>query len=187
MRNFHVAVLTALLLVSPAIAQKRDKNHNDAFVNGTPDESRIAKEVRHQLVTLPFFGVFDDLAFRVDGGTVTLLGAVTRPVLKSDAEKTVKRVEGVTQVVNNIEVLPLSPMDDRIRAAVYRAIYGDPALSDRYGFRAVPSIHIIVKNGHVTLDGVVANQGDKTLINARVNSVPDVFSVTNNLLVESDK
>jgi hyperosmotically inducible protein len=187
MRNFDVAILTALLLVSPAIAEKRDKNHNDAFVNGTPDESRIAKEVRHQLVTLPFFGVFDDLAFRVDGGTVTLLGAVTRPVLKSDAEKAVNRVEGVTQVVNNIEVLPLSPMDDRIRAAVYRAIYGDPALSDRYGFRAVPSIHIIVKNGHVTLEGVVANQGDKTLINAKVNSVPDVFSVTNNLLVESDK
>ena len=90
MRDFHVAVFTALLLVSPAIAQKRDKNHNDAFVNGTPDESRIAKEVRHQLVTLPFFGVFDDLAFRVEGGTVTLLGAVTQPVFKSDAEKVVK-------------------------------------------------------------------------------------------------
>jgi hyperosmotically inducible protein len=87
MRDFHVTVLAALLLVSPALAQKRDKNHNDAFVNGTPDESRIAKEVRHQLVTLPFFGVFDDLAVRVEGGTVTLLGAVTQPVLKSDAAK----------------------------------------------------------------------------------------------------
>ena len=187
MRNFDVAILTALLLVSPAIAEKRDKNHNDAFVNGTPDESRIAKEVRHQLVTLPFFGVFDDLAFRVDGSTVTLLGATAQPVLKSDAENAVKRVEGVTQVVNNIELLPVSPMDDQIRRAVYRAIYGDPALSDRYGFRAVPSIHIIVKNGHVILEGVVANQADKALINARVNSVPNVFSVTNNLLVESDK
>src|ERR1700680_1427173 len=187
MRDFHVAVLTALLLVSPAFAQKRDNKHNDAFVNGAPDETRIAKEVRHQLVTLPFFGVFDDLAFRVDGSTVTLLGAVTKPVLKSDAEKAVKRVEGVTQVVNNIEVLPPSPMDDRIRAAEYRAIYGDPALSDRYGFRAVPSVHIIVKNGHVILEGVVANQADKTLINAKANSVPGVFSVTNNLLVESDK
>ena len=187
MRDFHVAVLTALLLVSPAIAEKRDNKHNDAFVNGTSDESRIAKEVRHQLVTLPFYSVFDDLAFRVDGSTVTLLGAVTKPVLKSDAEKAVKRVEGVTQVVNNIEVLPLSPMDDQIRAAEYRAIYGDPALSDRYGFRAVPSVHIIVKNGHVILEGVVANQADKTLINAKANSVPGVFSVTNNLLVESEK
>src|SRR5579872_7513156 len=82
MRDFHVAVLSALLLVSPALAAKRDKNHNDAFVNGPPDEAKIAKEVRHQLVTLPYYGVFDDLAFRVDGSTVTLLGAVTRPVLK---------------------------------------------------------------------------------------------------------
>src|ERR1700680_1501494 len=187
MRDFHVAVLTALMLVSPAIAEKRDKNHNDAFVNGAPDQTRIAKEVRHQLVTLPYYGVFDDLAFRVDGGMVTLLGAVTKPVLKSDAEKAVKRVEGVTQVVNNIEVLPLSPMDDQIRAAEYRAIYGDPSLSDRYGFRAVPSIHIIVKNGHVNLEGVVANQADKTLINLRANAVPNVFSVSNNLLVENEK
>ena len=185
MRDFHVAVLTALLLVSPAFAQKRDNKHNDAFVNGAPDETRIAKEVRHQLVTLPFFGVFDDLAFRVDGSTVTLLGAVTKPVLKSDAEKAVKRVEGVTQVVNNIEVLPLSPMDDQIRAAEYRAIYGDPALSDRYGFRAVPSVHIIVKNGHVTLEGVVANEQDKQIVYMRANGVPNVFSVTNNLQVET--
>ena len=133
------------------------------------------------------FGVFDDLAFRVKGSTVTLLGATAQPVLKSDAEKAVKRVEGVTQVVNKIELLPVSPMDDLIRRAEYRAIYGDPALSDRYGFRAVPSIHIIVKNGHVTLEGVVANQADKTLINARANAVPNVFSVTNNLLVESEK
>ena len=187
MRRFKIGFVSALLLVVPAVAQKHDHNHNDAFVNGTPDESKVAKEVRHQLVTLPYFGVFDDLAFRVDGSTVTLLGAVTRPVLKSDAEHAIKRVEGVTQVINNIEVLPLSPMDDQIRAAEYRAIYGDPSLSDRYGFRAVPSIHIIVKNGHVTLDGVVANQADKTLINARANGVPNVFSVTNNLLVESEK
>lgn len=186
MRDVHVAVLGALLLVSPALAAKRDKNHNDAFVPGAPDESKIAREVRHQLVTLPYYGVFDDLAFRVDGSTVTLLGAVTRPVLKSDAERAVKRVEGVTQVVNNIAVLPLSPMDDQIRRAEYRAIYGDPTLSDRYGFRAMPSIHIIVKNGHVMLEGVAANQADKTLIGLKANSVPNVFSVTNNLLVEHE-
>lgn len=186
MRSLHATLLAVSFLVFPAFAQKRDANHNDAFVPGPPDESRIIKEVRHQLVTLPYYGVFDDLAFRVDGSAVTLLGAVTQPVLKSDAEKAVKRVEGVTQVVNNIEVLPLSPMDDQIRRAEYRAIYGDPALSDRYGFRAVPSIHIIVKNGRVTLEGVVANRADKTIINAKANHVPGVFALTNNLLVEHE-
>jgi hyperosmotically inducible protein len=185
MISLRVAVFTAVL-VFPALAADRDKSHNDAFVPGTTDENKIIKEVRHALVTLPYYGVFDDLAFRVDGSTVTLLGAVTQPVLKSDAERTVKRVEGVSQVINNIEVLPLSPMDDQIRRAVYRAIYGDPALSDRYGFRAVPSIHIIVKNGHLTLEGVVANQMDKSLINIRANGVPGIFSVTNNLLVEKE-
>ncbi len=114
------------------------------------------------------------------------LAQTTQPVLKSDAEKAVKRIDGVTQVVNNIEVLPLSPMDDQIRRAEYRAIYGDPSLSDRYGFRAVPSIHIIVKNGRVMLEGVVANQADKAVVNARANSVPGVFAVTNNLLVEHE-
>jgi len=185
MIDLRFVVVTAVL-VFPALAADRDKAHNDAFVPGTADENKIIKEVRHALVTLPYYGVFDDLAFRVDGGTVTLLGAVTQPVLKSDAEKTVKHVEGVNQVVNNIEVLPLSPMDDQIRRAVYRAIYGDPALSDRYGFRAIPSIHIIVRNGHLTLEGVVANQMDKSLINIRANAVPGIFSVTNNLLVEKE-
>jgi hyperosmotically inducible protein len=185
MKDLGVAVVAAVLLF-PAQAADRDKSHNDAFVPGTADENKIIKEVRHALVTLPYYGVFDDLAFRANGGTVTLLGAVAQPVLKSDAEKAVKRVEGVSQVINNIEVLPLSPMDDQIRRAVYGAIYGDPALSDRYGFRAVPSIHIIVRNGHVTLEGVVANQMDKSLINIRANGVPGIFSITNNLLVEKE-
>src|SRR5581483_10875331 len=184
--HLRKAMLVGVLAVSIATAAKHDKNHNDAFMPGNSDENRIAREVRHELVTLPWYGVFDDLAFRVDGGTVTLLGQVSQPVLKSDAEKAVKRVEGVTQVVNNIEVLPLSPNDDQIRRAEYRAIYGDPALSDRYGFRAVPSVHIIVKNGHVTLEGVVANQMDKNLINIKANGVPNVFGVTNNLQVEHE-
>ncbi|MGI8961569.1 MAG: BON domain-containing protein [Bryobacteraceae bacterium] len=178
-------VILAMLLGSSAVSAKQDKNHNDVFVQGTPDESRIAHQVRHELVMLPYYGIFDDLAFRVDGSTVTLLGAVARPVLKSDAENVVKRVEGVTNVVNKIEVLPPSPMDDQIRRAEYRAIYGDPSIGTRYGYRALPSIHIIVKNGHVTLEGVVANNFDKTLINTRANAVPNVFSVTNNLRVES--
>jgi len=120
----------------------------------------------------------------VNGGTVTLVGEVTQPVLKSDAGNVVKRVEGVTSVVNNIEVLPLSPDDDRIRRATYRVIYGDPALSTRYGFQALPSIHIIVKNGHVRLEGVVANEGDRNIAGIRANSVPGAFSVENDLRVE---
>jgi hyperosmotically inducible protein len=148
---------------------------------------RIAKEVRHELVMLPYYGVFDNLAFKVDpNGTVTLLGQVTRPTLKSDAENVVKDVEGVTKVVNQIQVLPLSSTDDRIRIAEYRAIFGQPGL-DRYAMQAVPPIHIIVDNGKVTLEGVVANQGDKDRAGIQANTVPGVFSVTNNLRVEEGK
>jgi osmotically-inducible protein OsmY len=178
--------LTVFLMAPASLAQKKDKNHQDAFVPDT-DETEIAKHVRHELVMLPYYNIFDDLAFRVEGSTVTLLGAVVRPSLKDDAGRVVKKVPGVEQVVNNIEVLPLSPMDDQIRRAEYRAIYGDPSISTRYGFRALPSIHIIVKNGHVTLEGVVANQGDKNLIGIKANGVSNVFSVTNNLLVENEK
>jgi hyperosmotically inducible protein len=183
-RKLALAATVALGLSAAAVAAKHDSNHNDAFITGDANENRIAREVRHQLVTLPYYGVFDDLAFRVEGSKVTLLGAVTRPTLKSDAENVTKRVEGVTQVDNRIEVLPLSSMDDQTRIAEYRAIYGDPVLSTRYGFRAVPSIHIIVKNGNVTLEGVVANQGDKDMVNIRANGVPNVFKVTNDLQVE---
>jgi len=179
--NLSRLFLAGSLILSVASAAKKD--HNDAFTAGAPGESLLARQVRHQLIMLPYYGVFDDLAFQINGGIVTLVGSVTRPVLKSDAENAVKRIEGVSQVVNEIKVLPLSPMDGQIRRAAYRAIYGDPALSTRYGFRAVPSIHIIVENGHLTLEGVVANAMDKTLCNVRANSVPNVFSVTNNLQV----
>jgi hyperosmotically inducible protein len=158
--------------------------HQDPYITGSSDESRIAREVRHQLVMLPYFGVFDDLGFTVNGGTVTLLGEVTRPTLKSDAGNVVKRVEGVTEVVNNIEVLPLSPNDDRVRRAAYRAIYGDSVLSTRYGFQALPSIHIIVKNGNIRLEGVVANEADKNIAGIRANGVNGAFSVVNDLRVE---
>jgi len=178
-------LLAGLTLIHTGFAAKNDKNRQQAFIRGDVDETRLVREVRHQLVMLPYYGVFDDLSFRVDpDGTVTLMGAVTRPTLKSDAENVVKHIEGVTRVVNQIEVLPLSPEDDRIRMAEYRAIYGDPTLATRYGYHAIPPIHIIVRNGHVRLDGVVANQADKDLINVRANTVPGVFSVTNNLTVE---
>jgi hyperosmotically inducible periplasmic protein len=147
-----------------------------------PGENRIVHEVMHELRMLPYYSVFDNLAFKVDGNTVTLMGQVTRPTLKTDAERVVKHIEGVENVVNNIEVLPESPMDWQIRRAVYRAIYSQPGL-DRYGFQAQPSIHIIVKNGHVTLVGVVDNEGDKNRAGIAANSVPNVFSVDNELQV----
>lgn len=143
---------------------------------------RVSREVRHELVMLPYYGVFDNLAFKVENGTVTLLGQVTNPVLKSDAEKSIKGVEGVNKVNNQIQVLPLSSMDNQTRLAEYRAIYGYVGL-DRYAMQAVPSIHIIVDNGHVTLVGVVDTQADKDLAGVRANTVAGVFSVTNNLQV----
>jgi len=147
---------------------------------------RIVKEVRHELVLLPYYGVFDNLSYKVDpDGTVTLLGQVARPTLKSDAEKVVKKIEGVEKVVNNIEVLPTSISDDRIRRATYRAIYGNSALS-QYQVRAVPPIHIIVKNGQITLEGAVARQMDKQVAGAQANGVQGAFGVTNNLRVEED-
>jgi hyperosmotically inducible periplasmic protein len=169
----------------PAHAQDRARGQAARERMAGPGQDRIAREVRHELVMLPYYGVFDNLAYRVDGSTVTLMGQVTRPTLKSDAENVVKSIEGVEHVNNQIVVLPLSSMDDRIRIAVYRAIFSQPGL-DRYAMQAVPPIHIIVDNGKVTLEGVVANQADKDRANIQANSVSGVFSVVNNLRVEGD-
>ena len=149
-------------------------------------EDWLSQEVHNQLVLLPFYSVFDNLEYKINDREVTLLGQVTQPTVKTDAEVAVKAIEGVTKVIDNIEVLPVSPMDDQIRRAEFRAIYRDLALQ-RYVFGPVPPIHIIVKDGHVTLEGVVANQGDKNLVNIRANAVPGVFSVTNNLRIESSE
>ncbi|HEY2820577.1 MAG TPA: BON domain-containing protein [Candidatus Acidoferrum sp.] len=154
--------------------------------NGAAQEPKaqqnMVKEIRHQLVLLPYYSVFDNLSFRIEGSKVILLGQVVRPTLKSDAGAAVKGVEGISSVQNDIEVLPNSPMDNQLRRAVYRAVYGEPGLS-RYALSAVPSIHIIVKNGNVTLEGVADNDADKNLAGLRANGVPNVFSVTNNLVV----
>ena len=180
MKKLLLITLAVSLLVLPVGAVAK----NQKFVNVSDRVwNRVEREVRHELVTQPFYGVFDNLAFQVDGGTVTLLGQVSRPTLKTDAERVVKSIEGVERVINRIEVLPLSPYDDRIRLATYRAIYGNTALN-RYALLAVPPIHIIVKNGNVTLEGVVANEGDKNIADIQARSVPGVFSVTNNLRVE---
>ena len=147
-----------------------------------PSQDKITREVRHELVMLPYYGVFDNLAYRVDGSKVTLFGQVTRPTLKSDAENVVKRIEGVTAVDNEIEVLPLSPMDDQIRRAAYRQIYSKPPLQ-RYQMGAVPPIHIIVKNGNITLVGIVDSESDKEIAGIAANGVPGSFKVTNDLVV----
>ena len=153
-----------------------------AFCAAQPGQGKLSKEVRHELVMLPYYGVFDNLAYRVDGAKVTLFGQVVLPTLKSDAENVVKRIEGVERVDNEIEVLPLSPNDDRIRRATYRQIYSKAPLQ-RYQMGAVPPIHIIVKNGNITLIGVVDSEADKNLAGIAAKGVPGAFNVTNDLVV----
>jgi hyperosmotically inducible protein len=170
-------VLLALIvtLCAPAFVVAQSQN--------SPAYQRLVKEVRHELVMLPYLGVFDNLEYKVDGSTVTLVGQVTRPTLKSDAENVVKKIEGVEKVDNQIEVLPLSPGDDRIRRAVYMALARSPQL-DRYFMQAVAPIRIIVKNGNVTLEGVVGDKGDSDVANITAKGVSGAFSVTNHLRVE---
>ena len=149
---------------------------------------RIVREVRHELVTLPYYGVFDWLTYQVQNdGTVVLSGQVVRPSTKSDAEREVKDIDGVRTVVNQIQVLPNSPSDDRLRFALYRSIYGFNSPLFRYATQSVPSIHIIVNHGHVTLKGVAANKGDAQLAYMRARGVPGSFSVSNELVIEGQE
>lgn len=175
--------LTAVPYASATINTSNNGNPTLPTNDTKRSENWLKEKVRHELVMLPYLSVFDNLQYRVDGSTVILEGQVQRASLKPDAESTVKRIEGVTKVVNNIEVLPLSSFDNQIRRQTYRAIFGFASLQ-RYSIQPVPSIHIIVKNGNVTLEGKVANQGDKDLANIRANGVRNVFSVTNNLVVD---
>jgi hyperosmotically inducible periplasmic protein len=172
-----IALATLLAMATVGTAQDAPRDQPSA-----KSQERIVKEVRHELLMLPYFGVFDYIAFKVDGYNVTLLGQVVKPVNKSDAENAVKHIEGVEKVDNQIEVLPPSPMDDRLRTRLFRAIYGYPALQ-RYELGVQKPIRIIVKNGHVTLEGVVDSDGDKNLVGIRANGVSGAFSVTNNLQV----
>ena len=149
-------------------------------------EQWLSEEVNHQLLLLPRYSVFDYVQYKVNGSEMTLLGQVVIDVMKRDAENRIKRIEGVTKVTNNIEILPTSPMDDRIRRATFNALAGEPAL-ERYRLGLVHSIHIIVKNGHVTLEGTVLNEGHKNLAGIRAKSVSGSFSVTNNLRIETSK
>ena len=148
------------------------------------DVSRLSDQVRHELVTLPWYGVFDNLEYQVNGNEVILSGQVVseHAQTKYDAEKAVKRIEGVTEVVNKIQVLPPLPFDNQIRRAEYRAIFSQSTLG-RYSMGAIPQIHIIVNGGHVTLEGIVMNEMDRNIAQITANSVPNVFSVTNNLRI----
>lgn len=174
-------MMLLLILVSglvPSLSGGQSKRSLDA------SRSRLAREVRHALVMLPNYSVFDNLEFQISEiDTVTLSGQVVRPTLKSDAESAVRSLEGVGKLINKIEVLPISPADERIRIAVFRAIYSKPAL-ERYGYFAVPPIHIVVKNGSVTLTGVVGSRLDKDVAGLAAGEVPGTFGVTNNLRVE---
>jgi hyperosmotically inducible periplasmic protein len=178
-RKWAAVTVTLLAFATLGFAQDR------AQPSGRSQE-RITREVRHELLMLPYFGVFDSIAFKVDGSTVTLLGQVVRPTLKSDAENSIKHIEGVDKVDNQIEVLPPSPMDDGLRIRLYRAIYGYPAL-EKYALGVQKPIRIIVQMGRVALEGVVDNDSDKNLAGLRANSVPGIFSVTNNLQVVPSK
>ena len=174
--RYPIAVFAAMVAVCTVAAGQAQQEPSQKAVE------RIQREVRHELVMLPYLDVFDNLAYKVDGYNVTLFGQVTRPTMKSDAENVVKKIEGVEKVDNQIEVLPPSPMDDRLRLRLYRAIYGYPPLQ-KYALGVIKPIRIIVKGGHATLEGVVDNAADKNVAGLRANGVSGVFSVTNNLAV----
>jgi len=176
MKHLRLLAAVAMLLVTSLSLIAQQTPPSDRAVE------RIQKEVRHELLMLPYLGVFDNLAYKVDGYNVTLLGQVTRPTLKSDAENVVKKIEGVEKVDNQIEVLPPSPMDDQLRRRLYRAIYGFPSLQ-KYSMGVQQPIRIIVKGGNVSLEGVVDNEADKNTAGIRAKTVSGVFGVTNNLQV----
>jgi hyperosmotically inducible protein len=180
-RNLLIILIAACCIISIGADAGTSSGQDRATAS-------LAKEIRHELIMLPYYTVFDWLQFEVKpDGSVTLLGQVTRPTLKSDAENVVKKIEGVSNVANQIEVLPLSPNDDRIRRAVYRSLFNQNSPLFRYSMGAVPPIHIIVKNGNVTLKGIVDNKGDSDLANIRVNGISGVFSVKNELVVANTK
>ena len=185
MFRFFLAAGIAVASIASAIALP---DNADQHIQATTVQShdRIVREVRHELLMLPQFSIYDNLSYKVEDNTVTLLGQVRNAVLKDEAQAAVRRIEGVQQVNNQIEILPASFNDDRIRRQVARVIFRQPRLFE-YSTEPVPSIHIIVRNGHVNLEGVVRDQGDKDVAGIQANGVSGVFSVQNNLQVENPK
>ncbi len=172
-------VLFLAWLAMPAQAQRSSR----PSARYTP---YVEREVRHRILMLPYYDVFDAIGFKVEGYNVTLFGKVTRPSLKDDAARALKGIEGLERIDNRIEVLPASFFDDDIRRRTFRAIYGYAPLQ-RYALPPIKPIRIIVERGHVTLEGVVDTNGDRNLVYMRANGVPGVFSVTNHLAVASAK
>ena len=182
LRIFGIAILSISIFAGATAADAFGKVSPQGAVN-----ARLIKQVRHELVTLPYYGVFDWLQFELrPDNTVVLRGQVVKPTTKSDAGARVKEVDGVSNVVNEIEVLPLSPQDDRLRRALYRTLYGQNSPLFRYAVQAIPSIHIIVDHGRATLKGVVSSKGDAQLAYIRARGVPGLFDVKNELQIESE-
>jgi hyperosmotically inducible protein len=180
-----IAALLWMFCIS-ALAQPPQSSKSQQRPASQAAVNRIQHEVRHQLLLLPRYGVFDSLSYKVDGYNVTLSGYVRNASLKSEAAAAVKGIEGVENVDNKIEILPTSPNDDNIRIATYRALYGQPPL-DRYALLSVEPIHIIVKNGRIILEGTVQSQSDKNVAEIRAKGVPGAFAVDNQLQVEKNQ
>jgi hyperosmotically inducible protein len=186
-----VGVWMMMLCVAATVRAERSGSQGTAATSGQAHgtaenkaEELLAREVRHQLQVLPFYSVFDNIAFTIDGNKLTLRGQVVRPTLRAAAEGAVKSIEGVGRVVNEIEVLPQSTWDDELRRAIYRAIFEDAVLQ-KYAVQSLPSIHIIVKNGNVALEGSVDSVEDKIRAASRVNGVANVAGLKDNLVVRS--
>jgi hyperosmotically inducible protein len=185
--NIFLTAILALGTAGSVFASSADQTSRQVTSSANQHlEQRLSGQVRHELNMIPQVTVFDNLAYRVDGGTVTLVGQVRDAIVKDSAEARVKHLEGVERVDNQIEILPASFNDDRIRRQVAQAVFNDPRLFN-YGIQSVPPIHIIVKNGHVDLEGMVRTQTDKDDAFIRANGVSGVFSVDNNLQVELPK
>lgn len=178
----RILALVALAAIAASAAAGAPLKGNDQFLS----QEQVSRKVRHELVTLPYYGIWDNLAYKVEGGTVTLYGQVLRPSTRTDAERRVAKIKGIERVVNNIEVLPLSSFDDSTRVRTLRALSRTGGLY-RYFMGANPSLHIIVNKGHVALEGVVSNRGDKQMAYIVARGVPGAFSVTNNLRVEGEE
>ena len=181
-RMLSVAILSLSICASAIVGNALPKTNSQGALSAS-----VVRQVRHELATLPYYGVFDWLEFDVrPDNTVVLRGQVVRPSTKSEAEARVKDIDGVSKVVNEIQVLPPSPSDDRLRIALYRAIYNWNSPLFRYATQSIPPIHIIVDRGRATLRGIVATKGDAQIAYMRARAVPGLFDVKNELLIESE-
>ena len=185
--DMYSRMLRTFILLVTIAACGLAGTHEAAASEQTQTNDRLIRQIRRELVTLPYYGVFDWLQFEVQpGNTIVLRGQVVRPSTKSEAEARVKDIEGVSKVVNDIEVLPVSPSDERLRVALYRTIYGSNSPLFRYATQSIPAIHIIVKNGRATLKGIVASKSDAQLAYIRARGVPGLFDVKSELIVEGE-